>query len=353
MNEIYIPGTGARSSNYDVRTVKHDLAVPVPFISGGYIYNENDIDNQHKVGICTSISLTQNAGKYFGKKFSPDFQYLLQKKFIDGAWYEGSSIFSALKVGKTYGFLPIDEFTYVTEADRDLTYPQYIAKLQAIPDSEIQRLIKLCTNKLTGYASVDVSSAQSIAKAIIDSKTGILCRYTAGESWYTAKDGRISWASSDIDPLRQPTKDFSGHAIGAISFDYSINLTQTLANTWGTAWNDLNKGQAHVDWHNYQMTEAWIPYYDYTPTIPPFTHSFQVDMQIGQSSDEVLALQQALSTLGFFKVNPTGFYGDVTRQAVLDFQIAKVQLSWYERYVLRGNKVGLKTRTALNLIFNK
>jgi hypothetical protein len=49
---------------------------------------------------------------------------------------------------------------------------------------------------------------------------------------------------------------------------------------------------------------------------------------------------------------PTGLVGDITAKAVLAFQKDKVSLSWYERYILKGKLVGLKTRTALNLIFN-
>lgn len=352
--ENFIQGFGANESHYDARTISHDVTLAVPLIKGGHDYLPSDIEHQHKVGICTAISLTQNAGKYFGKKFSADFQYLLQKKYYDLGWWEGSSIFNALKVGKNYGFLSDETFNkIITEDDRSLPYPDYVAKLQSIPDDTIKLLLTFCEHKLTGYAQIDVSDPQLVAKGINDSKSGILCRYTAGESWYTAKNGKLSWASIDIDPLRVPTQSLSGHAIGAVYFDYTINLTQTLANTWGTEWNDQNKGNAHVNWSDYKMTEAWIPYYDFTPTVPLFTHSFQIDIKYGQKGDEIVALQKALSTIKYFIVNPTGYYGDITAQAVLAFQKDKVSLSWYEQYILRGKLVGLKTRQTLNLIFNK
>lgn len=350
----YIPATGANRSPYDARTIQHEMASATPLVKGGYEYLPEDIDNQHKVGICTAISLTQNAGKYFKKKYSPDFQYLLQKKYYDLGWWEGSSIFNALKVGKKYGFLPIDEFTQVTEADRELPYNQYIAKLQAIPEAEIQRLLALCVDKLSGYAEVDVSSSQSVARAINDSKTGILCRYTASRNWYTAISGRISWSSVDIDPLRPDGAEPSGHAIGAVQFDYTVNRTQVLANTWGIFWNDQNFGKAHVDFGNYQMTEAWIPYYDFVPPVPPFAHNFLMDMKYNDRNLEVEALQKALSTLGYFTVTPTGWYGSLTADAVLKFQLERIPtLSWYEKYILKGTRVGPKTRGVLNSIFNK
>lgn len=352
MKDDFIQGTGALESHYDARTVTHETTTAVPLVTGGYDYGPTEIEHQHKVGICTAISLVQNAEKYFGKKFSPDFQYLLQKKYFDLAWYEGSSIFNALKVGKNYGFLPIELFTWITEDDRNLSYADYAAKLEAIPDAEVQRLILLCTNKLTGYGQVDVSNPQSVAKSIVDSKTGILCRYTSGSTWWTAVNGQNSWATKDIDPLRRPTDQLSGHAIIASKFDYTVNMTQTLANTWGILWNDQNKGNAHIDWNNYKMDEAWIPYYDFVPTIQTFTHTFNVDMKIGQTSDEITALQKALSTLGYFKVQPTGYYGPITVTAVFAFQQANINLSWYERWFLRGTQVGIKTRSALNDIFS-
>lgn len=76
----------------------------------------------------------------------------------------------------------------------------------------------------------------------------------------------------------------------------------------------------------------------------------------GSYVKEVEYLQIALMILGhlpLIKKADLGYYGAKTANAVLAFQIAKIPLSWYERYILRGNKVGPKTLVALNLIFNK
>ncbi len=258
-------GTGGFKSSDDSRTIRHEdmqTMSGIPLITGGYDYAPSDIEMQAKVGICTAISLTQNAAKVLGKKFSADFQYLMQKKMYDGNWYEGSSILIALKVGVKYGFLSAELWTATTDADRELPYQQYIAKLQAIPDIEIQRLISLCTDKLTGYASVDVSNAQSIAKGITDSQAGILCLYSVGTEWYTAQDGRISWAASDINPIRPPHPITSGHAITASKFNFATVLDIIHPNTWSTAW--CEQGLCDILWEEYKMVEAWIPYYHLT-----------------------------------------------------------------------------------------
>ncbi len=261
MLELYIPGLGANESKKDSRTIRHDdlaTLATFPTLTGGYDYLPEDIQSQHKVGICTAISLTQNAGKALGKKFSAEFQYLLQKKYIDGNWEEGSAVLSALKVGKKYGFLPENEWTHTDEIDRELSYSQYIGKLMSVPQSEIDRLLLLCTDKLAGYASVDLDS-MSISKAIMNSRAGILCRYTAGDSWYSLPNGIISWLTKDINPLRVPKNDLSGHAITMAKFDFTTNLDGVLANTWSTQWNKL--GLADVILNVYSPTEAWIPFY--------------------------------------------------------------------------------------------
>lgn len=265
MNEL-IPTMGANKSAHDRRTVSHERMktfTGAPLITGGHDYLPDEIEHQHNVGICTAISITQNAKKAIGRPFSADFQYLLQKKYYDLDWKEGSSIFSALKVGKNYGFLPAELWTLTTEADRSLPYDQYIAKLQSATDSYIQDLISECSDyKLTGYAQIDVTDLQAIAKAINDSRSGILCRYKVGKEWYTSIDGRTSWNPVDINPLRPPQVVISGHAITGAKFDLTTNTDITLANTWGKTWNKQGLGDAMFN--VYSPTEAWIPYYGLT-----------------------------------------------------------------------------------------
>lgn len=336
-------GTGAHESAFDHRTWQHPLDLAAPLNTAGVVYTPKDIEHQHNVGICTGISLVQNAQKANGKKYSPDFQYLLQKKLIDPNWVEGSSIFAALKVGKTVGFLPRELFTWVTEEDRKLPYAQYIAKLQSIPNAEVARLSSLCVDKLAGYAQLPVDLV-SLAHGVSDSKAGILCRYEVGKEWWTP-----SWLTKDIDPLRAPQQIVSGHAIGQTYFE-AEEVMFTLANTWGTDWNA--QGNAHVYPSSYSCTEAWIPYYQ-TPA-PSFHHNFVVDLQLGQTSGDIVALQTALQIDGEFPQNLpcTGFYGEITRRAVLQYQLKYKVAPVTELNALQGKRVGAKTRAQLNKQFN-
>jgi len=257
---------GAIESKWDNKRVFHEelttMADPAPTLKGGYHYTPDEIEHQHKVGICTSISLTQNAKKAIGIKFSADFLYLLQKKYYDInapiGWGEGSSILNALKVATRFGLLQESMWTWTTEEDRYLPYSAYIAKLQAVPEDEIQKLLLQCVDyKITGYSMVDVNSPQAISKALQGSRSGLLCMYLIDEQWWTP-----SWLPKDINPLRAPKNYISGHAVTLESFDYTKGFDQVLANTWGNTWCKF--GTADINWSNYKMRECWIPYYGMT-----------------------------------------------------------------------------------------
>jgi peptidoglycan hydrolase-like protein with peptidoglycan-binding domain len=301
--------TGCLPSKKDKRTVSHSSLsfAGEPLVKGGTEYMASDIEHQHAVGICTAISMIQNREKANGKHYSPEFQYLLQKKFIDGNWTEGSSVLNALKVAKNYGFLPIELFTYVTEQDRYLPYSEYIKKLQGISDAEVQRLIGLCVDKIGGYASV-VNDSQSIARAINESESGVLCRFGCQSNWWTSVLGYSSWAEKDISPLRWKPET-SGHAIGMTNFDYTTQLKQTLANTWGKTY--CRNGSIDIIFNTYMPTEIWT----ILDTSPMF--KFTKTMKFGMTDPQVKELQKRLSVI------QTGFFGLLTLSAVKKYQISK------------------------------
>lgn len=311
---------GANPSPKDPRTVQHNTLTQVtaPLFQGGIEYLATDIENQHKVGVCTSASLIQNrekANNMNKKRYSIEFQYLLQKKMYDLNWAEGSSILSALKVGKKYGFLPAELFVdlngnpYATEADRNLSYADYIAKLQKIPDAEVQRLISLCVDKIAGYSQIDISDPQNLARAIVDTSGGVLCRYEVGNEWWVP-----SWLEKDISPLRPPKVVISGHAVGETKFDFNMYNLFTIPNTWGPLW--CRNGNADIIWNNYKPTEAWaIMKY-------PVIERFDTNLSFGQSGDMVVNLQNALKIKGFFNYSSTGYFGVISWFAVKAFQKA-------------------------------
>lgn len=106
---------------------------------------------------------------------------------------------------------------------------------------------------------------------------------------------------------------------------------------WGL--KPIQQGEAEWAWFNLEQNAGYLGAID---PLPYMVDSFYVDMSYGQTNRYIRELQK------FLGVMVTGFYGELTRRAVLDFQIKNVNLSWYERYVLKGKKVGPKTREALN-----
>lgn len=311
---------GAHPSPYDHRTPIVEAQAGAPLITGGIIYKPEDHLNQWYEGICTGIQLIQNRKKANGKDYSWDFQYLLQKKYFDLNWSEGSSLFSTMKVGKNFGFLPAELWTHTTIEDLKLPYAQYIAKLQAIPDAEITRLLVLCVDKIPGYAQADVNDPQALARAIQDSQAGILCRYEVGIEWYDPSN-----------PLKPPAAVIGAHAIGMTYFNYVVNVDQKLANTWG-GWN--GDGNADVNWQTYKPTEAWV----ITKTPPVIT---QPTLKIGAKGDAVILLQTELNANGA-NLTADGSFGPKTKEAVIAFQ---------HKYNLSADGiVGQKTWQAFSMI---
>lgn len=115
----------------------------------------------------------------------------------------------------------------------------------------------------------------------------------------------------------------------------------------------------------FEKTLAWDYYIPYAikgiiqakvviPTIPSFVHTFHQNLMLKERSPEVIALQKALQFLGFFKYPiATGYYGNITADAVKSFQY-KYQLDSPEVLAqINGRNVGPKTRAKLNELLNK
>ena len=270
---------GAADSSKDIRTFTY---APYPaHMTGGTRYEPKDIEHQHKVGICTAISFTQNARKARGIAYSADFQYLLQKLEVDGNWDEGSSISSALKVGSKFGLLPVQFFDkWMKESDRKQPYFKYIEKLKKVPKAEIEKLKEIAAaHKIIAYAKIPIDR-DMLANAIDESEAGILVRFAVGKEWYT----------KPIEPLRPPKEVISGHAITESNYDGN---SFRVANTWGTMWAD--KGTAYHLLRNYAPTEAWMVYFDRT------TPKIESDLEkkerlMGQLKDKLQELLEKLRT---------------------------------------------------------
>lgn len=80
------------------------------------------------------------------------------------------------------------------------------------------------------------------------------------------------------------------------------------------------------------------------------SYPFNTIMRFGEKSAEIVRWQKYLQSKGFFPTNVecTGYYGNVTRKATLNFQTAFNVASAKELAALAGKRVGAKTLAAAN-----
>jgi hypothetical protein len=215
--------------------------------------------------------------------------------------------------------------------------------------------------KTSGYAFVN-KDIESIKQAIFHNQ-GLIMLVRVGKEWYTSPRGFSSWLPQDILPIRPPKEVISGHEIYVYGYstERDGDLKIYFRNHWSERWADHGNGyflySQYKDYIDEMITFTDIPNTlleeaHKQPVV--FRYNFTKPMQLGQESEEVKQLQRALTQFGNYKYQITGYFGEITRKAVLDFQIKYISnLSIYERYVLRGAKVGQKTLEKLNFFTNR
>lgn len=348
---------GADTTIEDERNWKHEtINAPLLPIKGECKlgrYKPSDILMQNKIGKCTAICITQQAQKKYGKKYSSDFQYLLQKKFYDTAWYEGSSGQAALWVANKYGFLPYEFMPDLNDANPSISYSEYIEKLQAYTDEQINDLISKCENKIGGYAQVNVNDKNALAQAILDSDTGLYTTVTVTEDWYKNSKGNGDWSYDGLCPLSKNYPVAGGHAITIDTYDFTQYSQFSWANTWSGVWCWRNNYQADggVAVSNYttvKPNQAWIVYWDKVVK-PEVKFVFNKDLKYGMTNEDVKQLQIRLG------VTPqTGYFGDKTLLAVTKYQKENnIPTTGYVGKLTRAslNKIATATTTMTNFTF--
>ena len=112
----------------------------------------------------------------------------------------------------------------------------------------------------------------------------------------------------------------------------------------------VQQGENSWTWYNLD-TSGFNGAIDPTPYLPP-VEEFQSTIKFGDESYDVEKLQAFLIRNKYMQpVSKLGYFGELTRQAVLKFQIEHCNLSWYERTVLRGKVCGVKTLSKLNQLY--
>lgn len=124
-----------------------------------------------------------------------------------------------------------------------------------------------------------------------------------------------------------------------------------VLNSWGDYVGEEGWQLLSEDYFKHNIFSAWT--HILAPSLPQtFNHLFLKDIQFGDSNGEVTALQTALQLDGEFpkEVPTSGYFGDITRKALLAFQF-KYKIITSSSQSNNGKSCGPKTRGQLNLLF--
>jgi len=116
------------------------------------------------------------------------------------------------------------------------------------------------------------------------------------------------------------------------------------------------QGEQDWQWDNIEQSNGYRGAIDPSPFMNRFYHNatelaFAQDVELGESGHEVAGVQLALKAQRLFDHEITGYYGNITKNAVFEFQKKFLSLSWYEKYILKGSTFGPKSRAKMNQIY--
>jgi hypothetical protein len=300
---------------------------------------------QKKIGCCggCASSYLKESVDFTDVNLSFRFAYAIAK-CIDNFPDEGTYTRTLGQVFKNYGCAT--ELTCFSDANLPHETFVYQRKLENIPTKAMEEAKE---NKIDSYGFVNVKDENAFKKAIVDG--GFVLLLQLGEEWWKNKKGVSSWKEEDILPLRAPKTVVSGHFVYVYGYDAKYIY---FLNSWSTNWGKKGIGYFSYKDHKPFLIEGLtfhnVPK-DKVEEVKnleeKFYYVFLTDMQFGERSHEVLKLQQFLKSLGLM-TQTTGYYGDLTREAVLTFQKKYNVTTLTENLMYRGKYFGKKSRTKAN-----
>ena len=138
---------------------------------------------------------------------------------------------------------------------------------------------------------------------------------------------------------------------GVLNKYYNIDLEQELVSLLGEGQRALSK--EFIEKHCYFAASFLTFKYEENPT--PTNYKFEEILNFGErdkTRKDIEELQNKLKKLGFFPVDipSTGYFGQITANAVYAFQVRYNVAILQELNLLKGRRVGSKTIAALNKI---
>lgn len=294
-----------------------DIAMAIPTPDEYFVdISKIPVTMQYKRGSCVAHATAKRKEKVEQNdtgvlvQLSPRFLYSIIKK-EDGNSEEGTAIRNGLKLLRSTGVCT--ESTYPSDY-KDMSHADFMDYSKIPP----QAFEEAKNYKDQGYAYV--APEKDVLKQAIMQGDGVIARTIMSRNWWTAKDGRVTWAESDLMPLRPHDANSpatGGHAVWLYGFKGDRFYGR---NSWSAQWGA--KGDFYFDWDDYKsaITEAWVSTdidndkleeVHNLPKPQPITRY----LVLGTWGDDVKRLQKVLG------VTPvSGWFGPITLKAVMDFQ---------------------------------
>lgn len=273
------------------------------------------------------------------RKISEAFIWIHAKKHDGLPLSSGTYNIQGMKAVSQYGYVYSDEW----DKSVNLTQEEY-AK-----DDIPQNIKDLALTRKMNYASVQTNSTQDWNKAIY-TYGATTCPIVLSKDWWTV-NGVYNY---DVqDPIGSPKHSLDyGHSMLAVGYD---NYDKIIVNSWGQNWSKdgLSKFST-LDYRPHSTAYFFVsrltpetpkPVQSTLPKVADFIYN-PVLVNYGQRNENVRNLQIALRLLGYITKDEflTGFYGDQTKKAVLEFQRKYMIKYRLEVEKLRGTQVGNKTQ---------
>lgn len=201
--------------------------------------------------------------------------------------------------------------------------------------------------KIGGHVGIDNGDFDTVASVIQTTGKGVMVWFFFNAQEWSSKEPVI------LDPTMTPGNAWGRHSVVATDF-FLVNgkeylLIEDSAHFGGLTRRIISREffKARNFFARYPMNFVFNT--DQTaPVKPKFT--FNVDMQFGQTNENIKALQDCLKFEGVLPINiaSSGYFGAITKKAVQTFQLNH---SITTADSVGYGRVGPKTRAVLNSIY--
>lgn len=201
--------------------------------------------------------------------------------------------------------------------------------------------------KVSNYLELPTKDIETVASVIQQTGKGVMVWF------YFKNDEWTERPAVKYQDLSLPADTTTRHSVTAIDFTL-VNGKKCLIieDSWGP--NAGMGGQRIIDEDFFKARNWYASYllnfkFDQLQPIKP-QHFFAVDLEFGQTNDEVKALQDCLRYEGTFPSNAqsSGYFGSVTKKAVEGFQ---TKYGIAQAGGVGFGRVGPRTRERLNILF--